>query len=38
MTKSNLVWGPRIHPWSEKKAPNPHHKPPDLSVGSLSSI
>ncbi|MBD1813616.1 hypothetical protein NDA07_23105 [Microcoleus vaginatus DQ-U2] len=30
--------GPRIHSWSEKKAPNPDRQPPDLSVGSLSSI
>jgi hypothetical protein len=29
---------PRIHSWSEKKAPNPQHEPPDLSVGLLSSI
>jgi len=29
---------PRIHSWSDKKAPNPHHESPDLSVGLLSPI
>ena len=38
MTASTLVREPLIHPWSEKKAPHPHHLPPDLSVGALSTI
>ncbi|CAA9392411.1 hypothetical protein AVDCRST_MAG84-5681 [uncultured Microcoleus sp.] len=38
MAASTLVRERRIHPWSEKKAPHPHRKPPELSVGSLSSI
>ena len=36
------LWGqgtsPRTPSWIDKKAPNPHHEPPDLSVGLLSSI
>ena len=38
LTESSQGTSHRIHSWSEKKAPNPHHEPPDLSVGSLSSI
>jgi hypothetical protein len=30
--------GPPDCSWIEKKAPNPDRQPPDLSVGSLSSI
>jgi len=30
LTESSLATSPRIHSWSEKKAPNPHHESPDL--------
>jgi hypothetical protein len=38
LTQSSQGTSPPIHSWSDKKAPNPHHDPSDLSVGLLSSI
>ena len=38
LTESSQGTSPRIHSRIDKKAPNPHHEPSDLSAGLLSSI